>query len=91
MLDLETEAVCGILTFLRTTLGKGKHISKVVVELLVLRSPIGVAHFILQPGFLHPSCHVPCLCVSLDLQLLITGYTRLAVCSRETKYQTTQS
>ena len=47
MLDLGTETICGILTFLRTTLGKEKHIPKDVVELLVLRLPDGVAHFIL--------------------------------------------
>lgn len=46
MLDLGTEAICGILTFRRTTLGKEKHIPKDVVELLVLRPPGRVAHFI---------------------------------------------
>ena len=46
MLDLGTETIGGILTFFRTTLGKEKHILKDVVELLVLRPPGGVAHFV---------------------------------------------
>lgn len=54
LLDLETEAVCDILTFLRTTLRKGKNISKEVVELSVLRSRVGVAQF-------HPTARLPAL------------------------------
>lgn len=46
-LDVEMEAVDDILTFLRTTPGKGKHMSKNVLKLLVLRSPAEVAHSIL--------------------------------------------
>lgn len=51
-----------------------------------------------QGGLFHPiawlpshlSCHVPYLWVSRGL-LLTAGYTRLVVCSRENKYQITQS
>lgn len=88
VLNLEKEAVCDSLTFLRTTWGKRNQMSKDMVEQLVFK-----VHNILRLAALSPfpiSHSITFLFMPVGLQLPILGYTWLAVCPGEAKHQITQ-